>query len=144
MENLKLNKSNSPIFVSVLLFIFFVAVFSIFYSTTTNSIRTNSTDIFNGEVARTEQGLSNYLIFYGNMIGSLKGFFEGSQLVEEVEFKNFVKDVSLATDYKPISSFSYVEKVKKGDAGDFFKEISKRPEVSAGFDFAGNDRFASP
>lgn len=144
MENLKLNKSNSPIFVSVLLFVFFVAVFSIFYSTTTNSIETNSVDIFNGEVARTEQGLSNYLIFYGNMIGSLKGFFEGSQAVEEAEFKNFVKDVSLTTGYKPISSFLYLEKVKKDDTSDFFKEISKRPELSAGFDSAGAIKALNP
>lgn len=134
MENLKLNKSNSPVLISILLFLFFVSVSIVFYQITADSIFKNSENVFSGEVSRADKNFSDYIVFYGNILGSIKGFFESSQAVEPEEFKSFIEDILVSGNNDPISALSYVEKVKRGDLESFLKVSTSLQGDPAGFD----------
>lgn len=134
MQNLKLNKPNSSVLASISLFVFSASIFTLYYFATVSSINKNAADIFNGQVSRTEESLASYLVFYTNTIGSLKGFFEASEVVESAEFRNFVENISYDVAYNPISSFLYLEKVEKENLADFFKKISTDSDKSESID----------
>lgn len=112
MQNLKLNKSNSPVLISALLFILFASFSVIYYSVASRAAEENAKNIFAGEVDRINNELTNSMSFYGSMLHSMKGLFEASEVVSAEEFKKFTSGISISTEYSPILSFTYIEKIE--------------------------------
>ncbi len=112
MENLKPNKSNSPVLISALLFILFASFSVIYYSVASRAAEENAKNIFAGEVDRINNELTNSMSFYGSMLNSMKGLFEASEVVSAEEFKKFISGISISTEYSPILSFTYIEKIE--------------------------------
>lgn len=137
MENLKLNKSNSSVLISLLLFILFLSITTTYYLFATTTVEENSRSIFDGEVDRINSELISRLAFYGNILNSMKGLFESSEFVDQEEFKKFITGISVSSEFAPILSFSYIEKtLSDGYAVKYAEPRNAQNDKLIGVDFS--------
>lgn len=116
-------KKDSAVLFSTLVFVILVAITGVYSYSTITSVDANAESIFNEEVTDIEKDLAEHLVFYSNILSSIKGLFVASQDVERDEFNSFIDGLSLSATNNPVAAFSYIERVKKNDLDKFTEEV---------------------